>query len=42
MPSQTIYIKKEFWDKVKDKPSEIVNKALDFYFKNRLKGGKKQ
>jgi len=37
MPSQTVYIKKEFWDRVKNKPSDFVNKALDFYFKNKDK-----
>jgi hypothetical protein len=37
MPSQTVYIKKEFWEYVKDNPSEIVNEALKLYFKDKIK-----
>jgi len=34
MPTLTIYLTNELYDKVKDSPSKIVRAALEKYFKN--------
>ena len=34
MPTITIYLSNELYDKVRDAPSKTVRAALEFYFKN--------
>ena len=35
MPTLTIYLNNELYDKVKDSPSRIVRAALEKYFQNK-------
>lgn len=37
MPSLSIYLDKEFYEKVKEDPSKIIQNALKFYFENKKK-----
>ena len=36
MPTITIYLTNELYDKIKNSPSKIVRTALEKYFKNEL------
>jgi len=36
MPTITIYLTNELYDKIKNSPSKIVRAALEKYFKNEL------
>jgi hypothetical protein len=40
MPTLTIYLTNELYDKVKNSPSKIVRTALEEYFKNKNKNSK--
>jgi hypothetical protein len=35
MPTITIYLTNDLYDKVRDAPSKTVSTALEYYFKNR-------
>jgi len=35
MPTITIYLTNDLYDKVRDAPSKIVREALEYYFKDR-------
>ena len=37
MPSVTIYLDKELYDKIKENPSKIIQKSLKFYFEYKKK-----
>lgn len=41
MPTISIYLDKEFYDKVKEDPSKIIQNALKLYFENKKKEKKK-
>ena len=40
MPSLSIYLDKEFYEKVKEDPSKIIQKALKSYFEKKKNGRK--
>jgi len=40
MPSLAIYLDKELYDKIKEDPSKIIQKALKFYFEKKKKDEK--
>ena len=40
MPTLTIYLTNELYDKVKNSPSKIVRTALEKYFKNESENSK--